>query len=146
MTSEILAENSLLALITEYYSIVMTKKKFCEGYNYCLFFVVVPGHDILNDFTKKRSKGQIRWAIILFSLGVMLTPKNQPIFILSFKLMILFFQCPGTTHITNFTRMPHVTHATRPSRNPPKTGNSKVRWLNILLEASGKYSRHTGCL
>ena len=33
--------------------------------------------------------------------------KKQKNLFLFFKLRILIFQCPGTTHITNFTRMPH---------------------------------------
>ena len=34
--------------------------------------------------------------------------KNAPSLFFFFKLRILIFQCPGTTHITNFTRMPHL--------------------------------------
>ena len=34
--------------------------------------------------------------------------KKQKKLIFLFKLRILIFQCPGTTHITNFTRMPQL--------------------------------------
>ena len=34
--------------------------------------------------------------------------KKQKNLFLFFKLRILIFQCPGTTHITNFTRMPRM--------------------------------------
>ena len=36
--------------------------------------------------------------------------KKQINLFLFFKLRIFIFQCPGTTHITNFTRMPHIWH------------------------------------
>ena len=36
----------------------------------------------------------------------MFTPENKPKIIYFFNLIILRFQCPGMTHITNFTRMP----------------------------------------
>ena len=34
--------------------------------------------------------------------------KKQINLFLFFKLTIFIFQCPGTAHITNFTRMPHM--------------------------------------
>ena len=34
--------------------------------------------------------------------------KKQKNLFLFFKLRIFIFQCPGTTHITNFTKMPHM--------------------------------------
>ena len=39
--------------------------------------------------------------------------KKQKKLIFLFKLRILIFQCPGTTHITNFTRMPHALGTSR---------------------------------
>ena len=36
--------------------------------------------------------------------------KKQKNLFFFFKLRILIFQCPGTTHITNFTRMPLLHH------------------------------------
>ena len=50
--------------------------------------------------------GQTRWPTIFSSLDMIWSHKKQTKLKYFFKLRILVFQCPGRTHVTNFTRMP----------------------------------------
>ena len=77
---------------------------------HCNFFLSSRDIRFLKKITRKRPMGQTRWPSIFSSLDVIGSHKKQTKLKYFFKLRILVFQCPGRTHITNFTRMPHQHH------------------------------------
>ena len=71
----------------------------------CNFHFVTPGHHICE---KPWPIGEIWWPIIFSSLDMLYKHNKSKTIEYFFKLRILIFQCPGVTHITDFTRMPHL--------------------------------------
>ena len=78
------------------------------SHQHCNFFLSSRDIRFLKKITRKRPMGQTRWPSIFSSLDVIGSHKSKPNLNILFKLRILVFQCPGRTHITNFTRMPHL--------------------------------------
>ena len=76
------------------------------SHQHCNFFLSSRDIRFLKKITRKRPMGQTRWPSIFSSLDVIGSHKKQTKLKYFFKLRILVFQCPGRTHITNFTRMP----------------------------------------
>ena len=75
--------------------------------NDIIFFLLSRDIRFFKKGHQKRPMGQTRWPSIFSSLGVIWSHKKQTKLEYFVILRILIFQCPGTTHITNFTRMPH---------------------------------------
>ena len=74
--------------------------------NDIIFFLLSRDIRFFKKGHQKRPMGQTRWPSIFSSLGVIWSHKKQTKLEYFVILRILIFQCPGTTHITNFTRMP----------------------------------------
>ena len=74
--------------------------------NDIIFFLLSRDIRFFKKGHQKRPMGQTRWPSIFSSLGVIWSHKKQTKLEYFVILRILVFQCPGITHITNFTRMP----------------------------------------
>ena len=59
--------------------------------------------------------------------------KKQKNLFFFFKLRILIFQCPGTTHITNFTRMPHMLPHIPSGQESEKVKEGKGKYYKGLV-------------
>ena len=76
--------------------------------NDIIFFLLSRDIRFFKKGHQKRPMGQTRWPSIFSSLGVIWSHKKQTKLEYFVILRILVFQCPGITHITNFTRIPHM--------------------------------------
>ena len=100
----------------------------------CNFFLSSRDIRFLKKITRKRPMGQTRWPSIFSSLDVIWSHKKPTKLKYFLKLRILVFQCPGRTHITNFTRMPHIHGEKRKRRWIPQMIVGSTQVLNMLRD------------